>query len=393
MIYHLLTESEPFSEHAGGALSRWTANVLREDDNSMVVCPWADPSWDFAPSRIWQLPGLCEHSKYFQRLRYHTALRFRVLQLKYLFRPLVARLRQGDVIYIHNRPEFALALRSSCVRKQASLVLHMQNSHLRFVPQHFGKKLSLDAIVFCSAYLQHEKLEFTVKTAKSEVIPNGADESCFFPTTEIASTTAGPVVLFVGRLIPEKGVHVFVDAMRILQRNGVASIGRIVGSPGFGTREPSQYVERLKQNAPSNVEFVNYVSGPALANEFRKAHIFCCPSTWNEPFGMVNVEAMATALPVVATAVGGIPEIFSDGGGILIPNNSPGDLAAAVESLVIDANKCHQLSWESYRTFQKRYRWQHIRSQYQNLVGSLTRPSSEDERVVVRRPRYPVQAD
>jgi spore coat protein SA len=179
------------------------------------------------------------------------------------------------------------------------------------------------------------------------------------------------VALFVGRLIPEKGVHIFVDAMRILQANGIHVIGRIIGSTAFGTQESSDYVQRLKQNAPANVGFANYVSGPALAEEFRKAHVFCCPSTWSEPFGMVNVEAMATALPVVATAVGGIPEIFNEGGGILIPNNSPGDLAAAIESLLKDADKCRQLSCEGYRTFQKRYRWQQIRSQYRDLVGNL----------------------
>jgi spore coat protein SA len=378
MIYHLLTESEPFSEHAGGALSRWTANVLREDDNSMVVCPWADSSWDFTPSRIWQLPGLREHAKYFQRLRYHTALRFRLWQLKQVFRPLVARLHQGDVIYIHNRPEFALALRSSCARKHASLVLHMQNSHLRFIPKRFGRELTLGAIVFCSEYLQKEELDFTIKTGKSEVIPNGADESCFFPAAPAVDTATNPVALFVGRLIPEKGVHVFVDALRILRANGVSVTGRIVGSPRFGTRESSEYVEGLRQTAPGNVEFGDYVSGPALGSEFRKAHIFCCPSTWNEPFGMVNVEAMATALPVVATAVGGIPEIFSDGGGILIPNNSPGDLAAAIESLAKDTNKRRQLASEAYRIFQRRYRWQQIRSQYQELIGSLSRPAGEE---------------
>ena len=74
-----------------------------------------------------------------------------------------------------------------------------------------------------------------------------------------------------------------------------------------------------------------------LAAEFRKAQIFCCPSTWSEPFGMVNVEAMATALPVIATAVGGIPEIFQEGGGLLIPSNSPGALAAAIELLLKDS--------------------------------------------------------
>jgi len=80
---------------------------------------------------------------------------------------------------------------------------------------------------------------------------------------------------------------------------------------------------------------------------------------------------MATALPVVATAVGGIPEIFREGGGLLIPSNSPRDLSTAIESLLRDSQKRLLLSSEGYRAFQKRYRWEQIRAQYRGLVDSL----------------------
>jgi spore coat protein SA len=375
MIYHVLTESEPFSEHAGGALSRWTANVLRHDNDFTVVCPWADSTWNFTAARVWSLPGLREHSKYFRTLRYHTALQLRLLQLRYLFRPLVRKLQKGDLVYIHNRPEYALALRSGCLRARASVVLHMQNSHLRFLPTRFARQLDVDALVFCSSYLQQEASDFSSNVKCSVVIPNGADENCFFPALSHGATEQNssdkPVALFVGRLIPEKGVHIFVEAMRQLEANGAEVTGRIVGGAGFGGHETSEYVIRLKQNKPSNVEFADYVSGPALAAEFRRAHIFCCPSTWSEPFGMVNVEAMATALPVIATAVGGIPEIFQEGGGLLIPSNSPGALATAIDLLLKDSGKRHQLASESYRIFQKRYRWQEIHSQYRGLIDSI----------------------
>jgi spore coat protein SA len=374
MIYHVLTESEPFSEHAGGALSRWSANVLRQDDDFTVVCPWADSSWNFSSSRVWSLPGLREHSKYFRKLRYHTALQLRLWQLRYLFRPLVSRLQAGDVVYIHNRPEYALALRSRCLRAGARVVLHMQNSHLRYLPARFARQLDVDALVFCSSYLRGEASDFAGNAKYSTVIPNGADESCFFPVQSDEATDGAihkPVALFVGRLIPEKGVHVFVEAMRLLEANGIEATARIVGGAGFGGHEPSEYVQRLKGNKPCNVEFSDYVSGPALAAEFRRAQIFCCPSTWNEPFGMVNVEAMATALPVIATAVGGIPEIFQEGGGLLIPSNSPGALAEAIELLLKDSAKRRQLASEGYRAFQKRYRWQEIHAQYRGLVDNL----------------------
>ena len=58
ITYHLLTESEPFSEFIGGAISRWAGNVLRDASRSVVVCPSADGSWKFSPESIYLLPGL-----------------------------------------------------------------------------------------------------------------------------------------------------------------------------------------------------------------------------------------------------------------------------------------------------------------------------------------------
>ena len=56
--YHLLTEAEPFSEFSGGAISRWAGNVLRDNAQSVVVCPCADDTWYFPPETVRLLPAL-----------------------------------------------------------------------------------------------------------------------------------------------------------------------------------------------------------------------------------------------------------------------------------------------------------------------------------------------
>ncbi len=96
MIYHLLTESEPFSEHFGGALSRWTANVLREEDDSMIVCPWADTSWNFASKRLIALSGFRSYLKWAHLLRSHSAIRLRLALLRRVLSPLVNQLKKGE---------------------------------------------------------------------------------------------------------------------------------------------------------------------------------------------------------------------------------------------------------------------------------------------------------
>ena len=374
MIYHLLTESEPFSEHFGGALSRWTANVLRDDENSTIVCPWADTSWNFPPRRIITIESLRAYQRWASFFRRHSFGQFRPALLNRVLNPLMEKLHEGDILYIHNRPEYALALHSRCHRMGVRLVLHMQNSHLTFFSKRVLSGLKLDAFVFCSSFLQSEAHHFGVPLTSTKVIPNGADEDLFFPADGKKLTTnktSSPVVLFVGRLVPEKGAHLFLSAMKSLQEKGIRALGKLIGATGFGGSGKSDYFEQLKRDKPSNVEFGEYVSGRELADQYRNASLFCCPSIWNEPFGMVNVEAMATALPVVASAVGGIPEIFERGGGLLVPANHPEELANAIELLIRDVGRRAQLSQEAFRSFQTRYRWQNIRSQYHALLDSL----------------------
>ena len=89
----------------------------------------------------------------------------------------------------------------------------------------------------------------------------------------------------------------------------------------------TDYVRRLKANSPATVRFLAYRSGKALGDLFREADMFCSPSVWEEPFGLVNVEALASGLPVVSTRGGGTREIFAGGGGILVERGSAAELA------------------------------------------------------------------
>jgi spore coat protein SA len=369
MIYHLLPEAEPFSEFHGGALSRWTANILRGDKNYTIVCPSADSTWGFPPDRVWSIRGL-RHFQWLQKvLRSEIGIESRLAVLRLFFAPLSERIRKGDVLYIHNRPEFALALGPACRRKGVRIVLHMQNSHLQRLPKRHQALLDVDALTFCSVFLRNEAEQYTHQTPVVTVIPNGADHTMFYPEGKPANPV--PVILFASRLVRIKGPHIFLEAMRLLEKRGIRAKGIIVGSSNFGGSSTTGFIRELRRNAPQNVEFHDYCSGRALAEKFRTADIFCLPSVWNDPFPLTSIEAMASKLPVVASDSGGIPEAFAQGGALLVPPGSPVELSQAMERLISDESLREETAEHGYASFRKNFTWPAVREHYHRVLSSL----------------------
>jgi spore coat protein SA len=373
MIYHVLPEAEPFSEYYGGALSRWTANVLRRDKNCTIVCPWADDTWGFASHQVWRLRGLRNYAWLSKIPPYRSALALRLILLKLLFAPFMKKVMSGDTLYVHNRPEFALALRSMCRRKGAHIVLHMQNSHLLRLPIHYQVSLDVDLLVFCSTFLKTEASKSIGRARAAAVIPNGADDAIFFPKGENRSNEDRvPIILFASRLIEEKGPHIFLDAMRLLGERRTPAKGIIVGSSNFGRSKPTAFVRELRRLAPGNVEFHDYCSGKALADIFRNADIFCLPSVFNDPFPLAVLEAMASRLAVVATHSGGIPEALTEGGGLLVQRGSASDLAVALEHLISEPSLREKMADDGYASFRRNFTWATVQEHYRKTLRSLS---------------------
>lgn len=365
-VYHILPESEPFSEYYGGALSRWAANVLRNDDSAVIVAPWCDGSWNWT-RQVRTIGGLRCYQKAVALCRDRIPARVR----GFLAALALGGVRNGiapeDAVYVHNRPEFAAAIHRAWPRRKFKLILHMHNSHLLHHPAEFAR--SADLTVFCSSFLLREA-QNAVGGIPSAVIPNGADPRFFFPAVE-GARRGGPVILFAGRLVPAKGAHVLVEAMRMLECRGADARAVIIGSAGFGAQKDTPYIRQMKQTAPTNVEFAPYRTGGALADAFRQATIFCCPSVFREPFGMVNVEAMACGLAVVASDVGGIPEVFEEGGALLVPPNDPAKLADALETLLSDAEVRGRLARAGEQSFRKNFTWDVVRGKYCEVLARV----------------------
>jgi spore coat protein SA len=367
--YHLLTESEPFSEYHGGAISRWAANVIRNLSHSVVVCPAADGTWKAAPESIHLLAGMKLYKK-LRRYLPHLPWFLHCQVIRGIFRPLLKRLRPGDIVWVHNRPEIAIALTSPIRRAGGSIVLHLHNSHLVKGPARLMRRVRVDRLIFISEFLMEEARRKFPLLGACSVVYNGADERIFYPAQERRKDGI-PIILFAGRLVEEKGVHILLDAMRLLEQQGVRVQAQIVGSSHFGEGNETQYTRRLRADSPQSVQFCAYRSGAALGDLFREADIFCSPSVWEEPFGLVNVEALASGLPVVSTLGGGTGEIFAGGGGILVERGSAVQLADAVRRLVEDQQLRTELGRQGYAAFRQRFTWSNTCAQVQEVQKAL----------------------
>ncbi len=371
ITYHLLTEAETFSDFAGGAISRWAGNVLRDTTHSVVVCPNADRTWRFSPESVHVLPAMVLY-QHLRRHLEHLPWFFHCRVIRGVFSPLIKRVRCGDIVWIHNRPEFAVAITPLVHRAGGRVVLHLHNSHLVERPERLMRQLRVDRLVFVSEFLQRQARSKFPQLDSSSVLYNGADQSIFYPAEKRKKNPEIATVLFAGRLVADKGVHILLEAMRLLEKEGVRLQAQIVGSSSFGSGKETDYTMRLKRTAPANVTFLPYCSGTGLGDLFRKADIFCSPSVWEEPFGLVNVEAFASALPVVSTYGGSSGEIFAHGGGILVESGSAVQLASALRLLAENPELRMRLGQQGFAAFLERFTWSNVRAQVEHIQRALS---------------------
>jgi spore coat protein SA len=246
----------------------------------------------------------------------------------------------------------------------------MHNSHLIRANRGQLNALKETPIVFCSGFLKKEaENALPNHFERTHVVYNGADGGKFHSVKR--NHNSAPTIIYTGRLVPYKGIHVLVDAMRILEHKKINAKCKIVGGARFGSSSPTRYVRKLQRRKSTNTELVGYLAGDGLAEVLRNADIFCCPSIWNDPFPMALLEAMASGLPVVASKTGGIPEQLAHGGGILVPPNEPEALAAALERLVNDGPYREELSDEALVSFREHFFWSGTRRQYEGVLQGL----------------------
>jgi starch synthase len=253
-----------------------------------------------------------------------------------------------------------------------------------------------DAVVAVSQETRRDVLRlFDVPEERVHVIHNGIEPAEYRP----AATTAAlekygvdpnvPYLLFVGRITRQKGIVHLVRAIRHLDPG--FQVVLCAGAPDTPeiAAEMKAAVAQAQQSRPGIVWIEEMVPRPAAIELYSHAAVFCCPSIY-EPFGIINLEAMACETPVVASAVGGIPEVVVDGvTGYLVPvsqqSESPfeatdperfaRDLAEPVNRLMSDPALRARMGAAGRERAVAEFSWAAIARRTRDLYASLTTES------------------
>jgi alpha-maltose-1-phosphate synthase len=251
--------------------------------------------------------------------------------------------------------------------------------------------LDADAVIAVSNGTKQDILRvYPVPEERIHVIYNGIDLAEYRETSNTSALEsfgvdpAVPYVLFVGRITRQKGVTHLVDAIRYLPPE--TQVVLCAGAPDTPelAAEMRQKVEEARRYNPHIVWIEKMVSKPEVIQLYSHAQVFCCPSVY-EPFGIINLEAMACGAPVVASATGGILEVVVENEtGFLVPfDQDPAtsfpthpdqfarDLATKLAALLADPDKCRRFGAAGRKRVEEHFSWTAIAAQTIELYQSL----------------------
>lgn len=288
-----------------------------------------------------------------------------------------------DVVHLPNQMQFASLLKRAL--PGVKVVAHIHQDELAQLDLQLLRRdlADVNAVATVSEFVTtRARTRLPEMAARIHTVGNGVDVLRFRPGARAGKPHPRerhrrPVrLLYVGRIAPDKGVHLLVDAFNALVREGVSLELTLIGKPGLmpydllsrllGADAPAlqavrefygrslrtwlaneilshgrSYANalraRLSPAAAARVRFLGTVPLPTLIRTYRMADLLVLPSIWQESYGLPVAEAMACGVPVLATASGGVPELIEDGvTGRLVPRLDTRALTRALRDLSAD---------------------------------------------------------
>jgi len=334
---------------------------------------------------------------------------------------------QPQIVHLPNQLQFASLFKRAS--PGAKVVIHAHQDELATVDLDLLRRdlADVDAAATVSEYVTtRARARLPEMAARIHTVGNGVDVLRFSPAARAREAhgrehRSRPFrLLYVGRIAPDKGVHLLAETVDRLIREGVALELTLIGKPGlmpydllsrlldgdapalqavrpFYGRSLRTWLEReilrqgrsyrdavrarLSPAAAARVRFIGTVPLHELVRAYRAADVLVLPSIWQESYGLPVAEAMACGVPVLASASGGVPELIEDGvTGRLVPRLDASALARALRELAADRERLREMGRAARSRAEQLLTWTRSAERLERLYLTLLAAQPESPR-------------
>jgi glycosyltransferase involved in cell wall biosynthesis len=258
---------------------------------------------------------------------------------------------ETDIYHFHQRPEYIFYTKPG-----KPVILHLHNrideltKSFPLFPEFFKGIDLADVLITVSKDMMKYYREKGVEKKKMRLIYNGVDTERY----RYVKKSKRLKILFVGNLVERKGVLYLIRAFNEIKSQLPGAELFIVGRKN----EKSDYVKELRRNSTEGVTFTGTVTEEELIRHYQSANILVHPALY-EAFGMTLVEAMSCGTPVIATKVGGIPEVLGDAGILIKPKNVE-EIVKSVLKLADNRKLYDNLAKRSRERVEHHFSWESV---------------------------------
>jgi glycosyltransferase involved in cell wall biosynthesis len=320
--------------------------------------------------------------------------------------------RSVDVVHFPVQVQFGGLFKRAVPR--AKIVLHAHQDELATADYEFLRRhlAHFDSVVSVSDFVtERARARFPELASRMHTIGNGVDVERFRPAMPPSATGFRPTrLLFVGRIAPDKGVHLLAQAFNTLARERPDLELTLVGKAGmmpfdvisillkgdpalehlreFYGRSPAGWLTKevlgqrnsytahlrslLSPEAAQRVHFRGTIPLAELLRVYRESDLLVLPSIWQESYGLPVAEAMASGVPVLASRSGGVPELVEDGvTGRLVPRLDPDALLSAMRELLSDARRLREMGQAARLRAESLLTWQRSAQRLERIYSGL----------------------
>ena len=239
-------------------------------------------------------------------------------------------MKKYEILHFHE-VDFSFPLFSIFIKKPK--ILHIHGINVDYFKRYYLSRIIFkhvaDYYIVITKQMRNDLIELGINTNRIINLPNSIDINYFHPEGK----KEDDLILYVGRIVPRKGLHVLLESLKYLKQ----STHLVIVGPMGDLRYYLQIREGIKKENEKDKHKITYlgtVPKPELLKLYQKASIFVLPSLW-EAFPVTILEALSCETPVITTPVGGNSEIIRNfENGILVPTNNPLQLAKAVNFML-----------------------------------------------------------